>query len=198
MGITLLIILFAFILYFNRAPNRNIPVGNIIVSPANGDIIHIESVDSNSVSFFKGDIENVLDIHKITPPYNVIVIELDLKDVHVQRAPIDGSIVYKEYFPGKHRNALSSPNVERLANVNEKNLIVFQNESIAVGVSQVAGITARRVQSFVETGDILKKGEVYGRIVLGSQVVVILPKSVKLNVEVGQTLIDGESIIGSY
>ena len=191
-------ILFTFILYFNRVPYRNVPEGNFIVSPANGDIIHIESVDSSSVSFFKGDIENILDIYNITPPYSVIVIELDLKDVHVQRAPIDGSIIYKEYFPGEHRNALFSPNVERLASVNEKNLIVFQNESIKVGVSQVAGIIARRVQSFVKIGDILKKGEVYGRIVLGSQVVVILPKSVKLNVEVGQKLVDGESIIGSY
>lgn len=197
----LVLILFTgtlFVFYFNRVPNRNIPNGNVIVSPANGDVIHIESVESKTIHFFKNDIENILAIQEIEPPYKIVVIEMDLKDIHVQRAPIEGKVVYQEHFPGAHKNALSSPNVKQLANINEKNLIVFKNNEISVGVSQVAGLAARRIRSFVKIGDTLKKGDVYGRIILGSQVVVILPEKAILNVSTGETLIDGESIIATY
>ena len=190
--------LILFYIYFNRVPDRVIPQGNVVVAPANGKIIGIEEVDQNMISFFKNDIENKLTVNKIDPPYKIIVIEMNLKNVHVQRAPISGEIIDQEYFEGKHKNALSSDNLEQLANVNEKNLIVIKNDSLSVGVVQVAGIAARRIQSFVKINDRLDKGDIYGRILLGSQVVLIIPGSVSLNVKVGDVLIDGESIIATY
>lgn len=187
-----------FVAYFNRTPERTIPDGNVVVSPANGDVIHIEKVATETVRFFKNDIENILTMEEIEPPYTIVVIEMDLKDIHAQRAPIAGEIVFQEHFPGAHKNALSSPNVEQLINVNEKNLLVFENDEIAVGVSQVAGLAARRIRSFVDTGETVNQGDIYGRIILGSQVVVILPENAVPSVSVGETLIDGESVIATY
>ena len=197
-AVVLAILIIAFVQFFNRAPDRVVPEGSVVVSPANGDVIHIERVESNEVSFFKKDTENVLTINDIEPPYNIVVIEMDPSDVHVQRTPIAGEIIYQEHFDGAHKNALSSENVEQLANVNEKNVIVIENEDLSVGVIQVAGMAARRIRSFVEVGDALGKGDIYGRIILGSQVVIILPDEVEVMAELGDVLTDGETIVGIY
>lgn len=199
---TLAILLMAgivlFVQFFNRVPDRIIPAGNTVVAPANGEVIHIEEVETNEISFFKKDIENSLVIQGVQPPYHIVVIEMDLGNVHVQRMPIEGEIIYQEHFDGAHKNALTSENLEQLANVNEKNLIVIQNEKISVGVIQVAGLAARRIQSFVSENDVLEKGNVYGRILLGSQVVLVVPSYVELVAQVGDVLIDGEAIVATY
>ena len=189
---------FGFLQYFNRAPERVIPEGNVIVSPASGDVIHIEEVSTPEISFFKKDIENRLTIQGVEPPYTVVVIEMDPTDVHVQRAPISGEIIYQEHIDGHHRNALWSENVHKLANENEKNLMVIQNDELSVGIIQVAGIMARRIVSYISPADKLEKGDIYGRIKLGSQVVIILPKDIELQTSLGSKLIDGESVIGVY
>lgn len=187
-----------FIQFFNRVPERIIPKGNVIVSPANGDVIHIEEVFDNELSFFKKDIENSLIIQGMHPPYTVVVIEMDLGNVHVQRAPIVGKVTYQEHFEGSHKNALTSENIEQLSRVNEKNFVVIKNEKISTGIIQVAGLAARRIQSFVDVGNNLEQGSVYGRILLGSQVVLIIPASAQLLTKVGDVLIDGETIIATY
>ncbi|MEA4910792.1 Phosphatidylserine decarboxylase proenzyme [bioreactor metagenome] len=187
-----------FISYFNRTPERVIPVGQTIVSPANGRVIGIENINSPEIVFFKDDVKNVLSLNDIKPPYTIIVIEMNLKNIHAQRAPIDGEIIYQEHFSGAHKNALTSENLTQLANVNEKNLIVIKNEDISVGVIQVAGLAARRIKSFVNINENIEKGDIYGKILLGSQVVLILPQNLELNVSLGEILIDGESVIAKY
>jgi phosphatidylserine decarboxylase len=197
-SIVFLIFIFSFVHYFNRAPERIIPTGNTIVSPATGDIIHIETADTNEISFLKKGIENTLAVQGMESPFNIVVIEMDPTDVHVQRAPIAGEIIYQEHISGQHKNALWSSNVTELANENEKNIIVIENEDLKVGVIQVAGIMARRIVSYVSPTDNLEKGEIYGRIKLGSQVVLILPEHIQLEVSLGDVLVDGESVIGKY
>ncbi len=197
-AVTFLIVAFAFIFYFNRTPDRIIPGGNVIVSPATGDVIHIESANSDEISFLKKGIQNSLTVQGMEPPYNIVVIEMDPTDVHAQRSPIYGEVIYQEHFPGAHRNALWSKNVEELANENEKSILIIENDDLRVGVIQVAGIMARRIESFVSPADRLEKGEIYGRIKLGSQVVLILPKNIPLEVSKGDTLVDGESVIARY
>ncbi|MCF7831652.1 MAG: phosphatidylserine decarboxylase [Candidatus Pacebacteria bacterium] len=189
---------FGFLSYFNRAPERIIPTGNSVVSPATGDVIHIETADSNEVSFLKKGIQNTFALQGIEPPYTIVVIEMDPMDVHVQRASIEGKIVYQEHIAGKYKNALWSKDVHALANENEKNLLVIENDQLSVGVIQVAGIMARRIISYVSPADPIEKGELYGRIKLGSQVVLILPESLNLEISVGQSLVDGETVVAFY
>ncbi len=185
-------------LWFNRTPTRHIPQDqNAIVSPANGKVIAIINEQDTILSFFKKGIQNKVEISSIPTPYKAIVIEMNITNIHAQRAPIDGTITYQEHISGKYKNAVFSKNKEYLARENEKTIQFFKNEKTTVGVIQVAGILARRIQSFKHINDTVHKGEIFGRILLGSQVVVVVPHDVEIQTHVGDILIDGESVIAT-
>ena len=75
---------YVFVAYFNRIPERKIiPNENAILSPAHGKIIHIQKVDSSLITFFKKEIENSLTITNIPPPYHIVVIEMNLKNIQM-------------------------------------------------------------------------------------------------------------------
>jgi phosphatidylserine decarboxylase len=191
--------LFAFVSFFNRTPARNIPMNpNAIVSPAHGNIIHIEKSSDPKLHFFKRDIENTLELYDFPTPYQVIVIQMDPSHVHAQRSPIHGTLAYEEHIPGKFKNALFSSDKHLLAHENEKHFSLFKNEDIQIGVVQVAGIMARRIQHFIPANTQIRKGDIFGRILLGSQVVVVIPDSVEIIVNISDTVIDGESILGYF
>ena len=195
--ITLFVVLCALSLWFNRTPQRHTPRDqNIVVSPANGKVIAIIKEKDKILSFFKKGIQNNVEIPSIPAPYTAIVIEMNITNIHAQRAPIDGTIVYQKHIPGRYKNAVFSKNKEYLAQENEKTIQFFKNEKTTIGVIQVAGILARRIQSFKHTNDTVHKGEIFGRIVLGSQVVVVVPDNIDIQTHIGDALIDGESVIG--
>jgi phosphatidylserine decarboxylase len=183
--------------YFHRHPKRNIPnIPNAIVSPADGKIIHIEVSNTKQFSFFKKDIQNKLEISGIDTPFHIVVIELNILNVHVQKAPIEGNIASQKYYEGKFQNAVYNSEKSHLSRENEKMVTVIDNGKIAVGVIQVAGTMARRIESYVEVGENVTKGQDIGIIKLGSQVVLILPKDkTTLSCKVGDILTDGETIV---
>lgn len=184
--------------YFNRQPARLIPPGNNIVSPADGRLIYQTFISQNTVEFFKGEIKNTLDLKNFTPPLTVLVIELNLFNVHWQRAPIAGQVVYQQYFPGRFKNAVFSKDKNELVNANEKLLTVIENDKIKVGVVQVAGQAARRIKSAVSANQSVTKGQPIGQIMLGSQVVLIIPGNLKILPQIGQAVMDGQTIIAEY
>lgn len=188
-------LLILFIIYFGRTPARIVPVHADIVSPANGKIIALDRVDTEHITFFKEGVQNELEARDVTLPAHVVVIQMNLKNVHVQRAPIDGEVTYIEHYDGKFKNALYGKNKAQLSQQNEKNLIVISNSEETIGVIQVAGMLARRIKSYVHVGDEVRQGDKIGFIALGSQVVLIIPESRVLKVHIGDTLIDGETII---
>ncbi len=179
---------------FDRVPDRTTPEGDIIVSPAMGKIIEIKDIDESHLSFFKEGVANDLEIEKVTLPAHVIIIEMNLSDVHVQRSPIAGTVHYQNYFPGKYESAIGRDKFD-LVNLNEKMLTVIGNDRETVGVIQVAGKVARRIETYVGPNDEMKAGDVYGRIRLGSQVVLVIPRTRKLQINVGDKVIDGETVI---
>lgn len=184
-----------FILFFNRAPERVTPDEGI-VSPASGKVIEVrESVDTDII-FQKEGVDNHVSIPEIIGPVKVILIQMSPKDVHVQRAPISGEIIRMDHYDGSHKNALGK-NKLALIEENEKVVSVFKNDNDIVGVVQVAGRAARRIRNRTQVGSVLNKGDVYGRIILGSQVVVILPAKHEITVRVGDRIVDGETVLAN-
>ena len=166
-----------FILQFFRDPPRVIPQENeAIISGADGKVIAIEKVD---------DPYYARKAIKISVFMNVF-------NVHSNKAPCEGRIIEKNYFPGKFLNAsLSKASLE-----NERCAIVIErDDKKVVTCVQIAGLVARRILCYKNTNDKITKGERYGFIRFGSRVDHYLPLEAKVNIELGQKVKNTETII---
>jgi phosphatidylserine decarboxylase len=178
--LTFLGILFTlFIAFFFRNPKRKIPnLQNIILSPADGKIIHVAECEEGR--FLK---ERALKVS----------IFMSLFDVHMNRAPTSGKVLERSYHPGRFLLA----NVEKSSLFNEQNAMILETEDrFKILLIQIAGFAARRIVCYVKAGDLLRKGEIFGLIRFGSRIDLYLPTEVKPIVRVGEHVKGGESIIG--
>ncbi len=173
------ILLSLFIAYFFRNPRREIPnLQNVVLSPADGRVVHVGECEENR--FLK---EKALKIS----------IFMSLFDVHLNRAPVSGTILAENYTPGRFFAA----NVEKSSLLNEQNAMILETEDrFKILLIQIAGFVARRIVCYAKVGDILRKGQIFGLIRFGSRVDLYLPPEVKPIVRVGQHVKGGESIIG--
>ena len=165
-------ILSAFVAYFFRNPKRSIPDDpDVIVSPADGKVIRLER---------QGDQWN-------------LSIFLSIFDVHVNRAPIEGTIVRKDYRPGKFRLAFD----ERASVENEKVTITIEGER-KLTFSLIAGLVARRIRVWKNEGDHVKKGDRIGLIRFGSRVDVSFPPECDIVVTKGDRVYGGSSVLARW
>ncbi len=173
------IFLSTFLGYFFRNPKRKIPdLRNVILSPADGRIVHVGECDENR--FLK---QKTLKVS----------IFMSLFDVHLNRTPISGKVIERNYLPGRFHVA----SVEKSSLLNEQNALILESEDrFKILLIQIAGFVARRIVCYAKTGDLLRKGEIFGLIRFGSRVDLYLPPEVKPIVRVGQRVKGGESIIG--
>lgn len=168
---------FIFTLYFFRDPERNIPErDNIIVSPADGKILNIVEIASNS--YIK---EKAYKISIFMSPLNV----------HVNRIPIDGKIDYLNYIPGEYLMAFYDKSDER----NERNEIGILSKYGKVYFCQIAGFIARRIECELELIQEVKMGERFGMIKFGSRVDVVVPIQWNIKVKKEQKVKAGETIL---
>jgi phosphatidylserine decarboxylase len=173
------ILLSLFIAFFFRNPRREIPnLQNIILSPADGRVIHVGEVEEDR--FLK---EKTLKIS----------IFMSLFDVHLNRAPVSGKVLERSYLPGRFLVA----SAEKSSLLNEQNAVILETEDrFKILLIQIAGFVARRIVCYAKAGDPLRKGEIFGLIRFGSRVDLYLPPEVKPIVRVGQHVKGGESVIG--
>lgn len=162
--------------FFDRDPPRKIPsASNIIVSPADGVI--------RDISVFGG--------------YYRIVIHLSLWDVHVQRVPLDAFVSSISEEGTRDYQELTKDNY--LAQAYQ--VVTMMNTAIGiVKVRQLTSFNAKRIQLFVKAGSYVKIGDRLGRILLGSTVVIELPKGAILTdiLKAGNRVIAGETIIARF
>ena len=171
-------VLACYCIYFFRNPNRKIPADeNLIVSPADGTVQDVVDVEADDF---------------IKSPCRKVIIFLSVFDVHVNRSPITGEIKIQKYICGRFRPAYKDSDGFE----NERHLIGIENEKLRVTVTQVAGILARRIVSWVTLDDKLEKGELYGLIRFGSCTELVMPSNVEVLVKKGDKVRGGESIIG--
>ena len=168
-----------FIVLFFRNPKRKIPsLENIILSPADGKIIHVGECEEDR--FLK---KRVLKVS----------IFMSIFDVHLNRAPVSGKVLQRSYLPGRFLVA----NVEKSSLLNEQNAMILETEDrLKILLIQIAGFVARRIVCYAKADDNLRRGEIFGLVRFGSRVDLYLPTEVKVIVSIGQHVKGGESIIG--
>ncbi|MGC9973096.1 MAG: phosphatidylserine decarboxylase [Bryobacteraceae bacterium] len=164
-------LLAAFCLYFFRDPERAIPAGDVVVSPADGKVLAVraESRDLTRVSVF-----------------------MNVFDVHVNRAPIGGRITEVSYKKGRFLVASK----ERASTENEQNLVVVEGGGSRVAFKQIAGLIARRIVCYKKAGDAVARGERVGLIKFGSRVDVWLGSEWSVAVREGERVKAGSSVLG--
>lgn len=173
------VVLACYFTYFFRNPNRTIPTDeHLVVSPADGtvqDVVELEDDD-----FIKG-------------PCTKIIIFLSVFNVHVNRSPIAGEIKCQKYVCGRFRPAYK----DEVGFENERHMLGIENEKgFRVTVTQIAGILARRIVSWVTLDDNMSKGQVYGLIKFGSCTELVVPRNVEVLVKKGDKVRGGESVLG--
>ena len=162
-------ILALFCLWFFRDPDRAVPTGPGVVSPADGKVILIKrKPESTRVSIF-----------------------LNVFDVHVNRSPIAGKIVDVTYKPGKFLVASK----DEASLDNEMNTLTVDGHGTVVQFSQIAGLIARRIVCYKKPGDYVTAGERIGLIKFGSRVDITFGPEWQLEVQEGQRVSAGSSIL---
>ncbi|WP_277057915.1 phosphatidylserine decarboxylase family protein [Trichlorobacter lovleyi] len=173
-AVTLLLVLF--VISFFRNPERMPPADTaLLVAPADGTVVYVGPATQ----------EHLGACQKIS-------IFMSVFNVHVNRAPISGTVVDRFYKQGKFYDA-------RHADASCENeqcwLVMEQDNGVRVAFVQIAGLIARRILCYAEVGDRLERGQRYGMIRLGSRVDVYLPEGLESLVTVGQTTVAGETAL---
>jgi phosphatidylserine decarboxylase len=198
--LAMLIALFMFYRFcFLRKPGREVPRGDVVVSPADGRIVRIVEFSSGKpLNVRKGLLGRCrLLIGDVAKEGYLIVIMMTPLDVHYQRSPIGGEILSVSYRKGLFLNAIAGARSMLASVENERNEILIGSSRLRVKVVQVAGLLARRIRCFVRPKQKIHKGEELGLICLGSQVLLVIPK-LGLEVREGQKVIDGETVIARF
>jgi phosphatidylserine decarboxylase len=174
------LVFFVLIVYtfaFFRDPERRVPADPAaVVAAADGKITDIIEIDETEV---------------LKTKTQRVGIFLSIFDVHVNRAPSDGRIVYRQHRQGLCLDARSPDCSEK----NESMTWAFENPRVTIVVRQLTGAIARRIVAWAQVGDELRKGERFGMIRFGSRTEVYLPLNAELLVKVGDHVSGGSTII---
>jgi phosphatidylserine decarboxylase len=163
----------AFVAYFFRDPERVIPEDpRAVVSPADGRVVDVQRIgEATRVSIF-----------------------LSVFDVHINRAPLKGTLTRKEYRPGKFLLAWD----ERASVENEQVDLTIESDGRRLDFALIAGILARRISVWKQPGDALDKGDRIGLIRFGSRVDIVLPEQCSVLVTKGDRVYGGTSVIAHW
>jgi phosphatidylserine decarboxylase len=176
LSLLFLLLIFCTLAFF-RDPDRATPADpNLIVAAADGTVTDITEVDENEI---------------LKKRSRRIGIFLSIFDVHTNRAPIDGRIIYRQHREGLCLDARRPECSEK----NESMTWAFQNSRITIVVRQLTGAIARRIVAWSGVGDELKKGDRFGMIRFGSRTEVYLPLAATVLVKVGDHVSGGLTII---
>lgn len=185
---------------FYRDPERTAPAAGdgVVVSPADGEVVYVRRSREGMLPMStKHGRDYALQELTRTPLRSreavVIGIAMSFLDVHVNRAPIAGTVTVQRHFPGLF-GSLRRP---EMVFVNERATTVIESGSHQVAVVQIASRLVRQIAAFVREGDTVAVGQRIGVIRLGSQVDVVLPadSGLDVSVELGDRVRAGESVL---
>jgi len=172
--------LLIFILSFFRIPDRTyIEDDDVIVAPCDGTVVVIEEVEADE--YFK---DKRLQLSIFMSPLNV----------HVNRNPVSGEVLYSQYHKGKYLVAWHP----KSSTDNERHSVVYKHKDKELLVKQIAGALAKRIVNYLKPGDTVKQGGEMGFIKFGSRVDLLLPLDTKIEVKINQKVRGGVTILGKW
>jgi phosphatidylserine decarboxylase len=171
---------FLFLVSFFRIPKRVITSGeNQIICPADGKVVVIEEVTEQE--YFK---DNRIQVSIFMSPANV----------HVNRNPVSGEVVYNQYHPGKYLVAWDP----KSSTDNERWTVVTRHSRGEILYKQIAGALARRICNYTPAGTKVVQGEEFGFIKFGSRVDVLLPVGTRIQVQLNQVVQGGVTVLATW
>lgn len=167
--------------YFFRDPDRVTPTRpGLVISPADGVVCMV------------GHAVPPTELGMSSEPRMRVSVFMSVFDVHVNRLPVDGTVVKVAYKPGKFLNA----SLDKASEDNERlGLRLALADGREIACVQIAGLVARRIKCDITEGRTGRAGERYGLIRFGSRVDVYLPDGVAPLVACGQRMIAGETVL---
>src|SRR5579871_2266319 len=169
-----------FLISFFRVPNRKLSTGNnFIVCPADGKVVVIEeTVDEE---YFK---DKRLQLSVFMSPANV----------HQNRLPISGEVVYNKYHKGKYLVAWDP----KSSTQNERHSVVIKGDKGEILVKQIAGALAKRIVNYLSVGQKVEQSAEMGFIKFGSRVDLLLRLGTKVNVKLNEVVQGGVTVLAEW
>ena len=172
--------LILFLIFFRNPPRvHGTKNTDLILAPADGKIVVIER--TFEAEYLKTE---VLQVSVFMSPLNV----------HSNRSPVTGEVVYVQYHPGEYLVAWHPKSSE----LNERNTVVIKKKNSLILLRQIAGKVARKIVCYTKPGDLLSRGEEFGFIKFGSRVDIFLPTDCEILVKIGDTVKGGITEIASF
>ena len=166
-----------FVVWFFRDPEPVVPAEeDLVVAPGQGKVISIDTIDEPT---FMGG------------PARRVSIFLSVFDVHVQRAPVSGTVRYRKYSPGTYAVAW----LDKASEDNEQSSLGIEAHHGKLLMRQIAGLVARRIVTDPSEGDAVHRGRRVGLIRFGSRVDVFLPLHWDVLCAVGDRVRVGSSVL---
>ena len=167
--------------YFFRDPVRSVAQKpGLILSPADG-VISLITKTVPPTEMLLGN-----------KPLTRVSVFMNVFNCHVNRAPMAGEVIAITYHHGKFVNA----SLDKASEHNERNSLTIEAaDKTRIGVTQIAGLVARRIVCFTKVGNGLSVGERFGLIRFGSRLDVFLPEGIEPAVGLGQTAVAGETVL---
>lgn len=171
--------LLLFLVSFFRVPGRKLTISdNQVIAPADGKVVVIEEAVDDE--YFK---TKRLQVSIFMSPANV----------HVNRNPISGEVVYNQYHKGKYLVAWNP----KSSTENERHSVVIRKGETEILVKQIAGALAKRIVNYLKVGQKVNQTEEMGFIKFGSRVDLLLPVGTKVNVGLNENVQGGVTVIAT-
>ncbi len=171
--------LLLFLISFFRIPNRTLTINdNAIVAPADGKVVVIEEI---------------IDVEYFNAKRLQVSIFMSPANVHVNRNPLSGEVVYNQYHKGKYLVAWHP----KSSTENERHSVVIKKNDTEILIKQIAGALAKRIVNYLQVGQKVNQTDEMGFIKFGSRVDLLLPVGTKINVELNQVVQGGVTVIAT-
>ena len=172
------LVLACYFAYFFRNPDREVVQDtSLLYSPADGTVM---------------DVSEFYDDEFLNAKAKKVTIFLSVFNVHVNRSPAEGTIKFQRYTVGEFLPAFN----KKAAFENERFAMGIENDRMKILVIQIAGILARRIDNWVNLGNHLDQGEVYGMIKFGSCTELVVPADVEILCKKGDKVKGGITVLG--